>query len=747
MRFAGKSAATGSGLSNMSTAYAQVGGFGATPISPGAAQAMNAQGMSLADTPFAPGIPINPRREAGSSPVQWEYIVGQNIIQLPRTNEAISFETIDRVLSGYDAAKLCRKVRIDQARTMSWNILPNDPSEFKKYKSDILEVTDFFEHPYSGVQFGDFLAQVENDRITYDAMCFFKRYSKGGKLVALEPVDGRTITPIIDFYGHRPVSPAPAFVQFVRGYPEVWLTRDALVYRPFYPRNGSAYGTSPIETVLLNANTEERFWLSSLQYYTQGDVPDTFVEMPPDMDSNGMATWWHQIEDFLKGVQEYKHMVYPLPAGSKPVQMRPYQFNSEQAMHLLSITCAAFDVVPSEIGFVQNVSKSMGNSLENVQARRSQKPTLKYYNDIFTDIIRHDLKKPFLHFELAINNKDEDQLMDAQRHQILVNAGIESREDAHIYLYGHAPTDGIEVGRTITTANQILRVQDVANGTMGQGESTSAPAPAPVQPPVQPQKVQKSAPRFANSKEDALARNFSKALAVELSRQADACAQIFQTPVRKADQSPSEGEGLYRLAVLLNMIDTPEFNGALKSTLETYIVQAFELSATENAQGVELLPQTSPAGVPLTAQEIFHNAANDYASAHVGELITSLDDTTKATLQSHLRQYIEQGMTPQQIADAIQKSYAFSDSRAMTIARSETADAWNMGAIVSGEAAGHNAVRVTDGDHDEACIAANGQVWSNSYAKSHLKQHPNCVRDMISCKVEPEEIDRGDDYE
>lgn len=130
------------------------------------------------------------------------------------------------------------------------------------------------------------------------------------------------------------------------------------------------------------------------------------------------------------------------------------------------------------------------------------------------------------------------------------------------------------------------------------------------------------------------------------------------------------------------------------------------------------------------------------AKAYVGRLIKDLDETTKDEVSTLIRSTLDTalgrdggGLTPAQLGDLIgdavkEKFDGYADWRADRIARTEIANAYNMGTLMAGEQAGVSRVRVLDGDQDDECREANGQVWTLDYAMSHLTAHPNCERDF-----------------
>lgn len=111
-----------------------------------------------------------------------------------------------------------------------------------------------------------------------------------------------------------------------------------------------------------------------------------------------------------------------------------------------------------------------------------------------------------------------------------------------------------------------------------------------------------------------------------------------------------------------------------------------------------------------------------------GDRITNINDETRRLVQNILLRGREEGLAPRAIADLIRESGAFMQSRAEMIARTELAIADNTGAVGRYEKAGLTHVEVIDGDFDDACAAAHGQIWTLDQANAEPTEHPNCVR-------------------
>lgn len=135
-------------------------------------------------------------------------------------------------------------------------------------------------------------------------------------------------------------------------------------------------------------------------------------------------------------------------------------------------------------------------------------------------------------------------------------------------------------------------------------------------------------------------------------------------------------------------------------------------------------------------------------TAYLGARITQLDETTRDLITEELHTALEEGKSESmtdlaaRLFAKVNDSAAFSPSRALMIARTETANAYNTGAIMAYRQNDIEKVEVSDGDGDEDCEEADGQVWTLDEALAEPTAHPNCVRSFA-----PVVGDEGDDGE
>lgn len=131
---------------------------------------------------------------------------------------------------------------------------------------------------------------------------------------------------------------------------------------------------------------------------------------------------------------------------------------------------------------------------------------------------------------------------------------------------------------------------------------------------------------------------------------------------------------------------------------------------------------------------------------YVAERIVTLQGFTREKVKALLRDTFA-GVaqeTPFEIGTLVHEAIAtmfdgFERWRADRIARTETAIAYNTGAIAALKQGGYTHVVVSDGQGEngcEACEAIDGQVWTLEEALANPTEHPNCVRSFSPATTE-----------
>jgi SPP1 gp7 family putative phage head morphogenesis protein len=399
--------------------------------------ALAEQGLSWGP-PFPPGRPLDPFFGYRRPPRTYDYAVGENVQITPRW-ERISFDTIHALWNSYDVAQICTRHLINDVRSLefAWNPMPGIKDDVSE---DIRAAEEFFEYPDKRLPFRAWLAKWLQDVIKYDAGALYIRRSMDGSPLALEVVSGKTVIPLVDYYGRRPEDEddeetpdelfdgtvTPAFVQIIHGLPWVWLAADDLLYLPWNPEPESQYGRAPLEAVLLSASTDLRFQQHFLEYFTDGSQTAGYMEAPPDMSDPAQLKQWQDTWDaFMLGDPSMLNKVRWVPTGAKFTESKPdgNKFDSEFPLYLMRRTCAAHGITPNDLGFTENVNKSSGDTQIDVQFRVGTAPLLRYCEDVI-NLFTHQYLKLRVNIKFDDGRETEDRVATATAMGIYIDHGV-----------------------------------------------------------------------------------------------------------------------------------------------------------------------------------------------------------------------------------------------------------------------------------------------------------------------------------
>lgn len=142
----------------------------------------------------------------------------------------------------------------------------------------------------------------------------------------------------------------------------------------------------------------------------------------------------------------------------------------------------------------------------------------------------------------------------------------------------------------------------------------------------------------------------------------------------------------------------------------------------ENAFG-----DASLAGVPVA-----FDLENEFVQTVIDRLahnVRNVAETTKDEIRALVAKQAKEGWSMERLQEEIvARGQIASRTRALTIARTETGTAYNLGSIAAYRAGDVTHVDVLDGDDDEPCASANGSRWTLEEAEANPLGHPNCTR-------------------
>lgn len=401
---------------------------------------------------FAPGAPLqpNPNITPAQGPRQWQYPVGYNIGQLPRSTETTSFDTLRNLASLYDGIAICQQVWFDLCSKPELVIKPRDEltkdkngkpipqAELDaKYGARIAKWKAFFAKPDRKRSLKQWMRMMLKERLEIDALSIFKHKDRAGRLYALEIIDGATIKPLLDERGMEPSPPFPAYQQFVYGVPGMEMLSTQVIYRRETERTDSPYGMSRVERIILRVNQALRKQNRDLSSFTDGNVPVGFLEPPEDGSEwkpEDLLTYQTMWDAMLAGNEAIKARVKVIPPGAKFIKTDPDDIMTPFDTFLLNITVGAHGLTMSELGFTESVNKSSGETQEAVIYRRTMSPTMDTTAEIFTDVMTEEDGNDDLVAGWKAFEEVEDFKTKAEAEDILVKNGTMSTSQGSRWL-------------------------------------------------------------------------------------------------------------------------------------------------------------------------------------------------------------------------------------------------------------------------------------------------------------------------
>ncbi|MGE0399936.1 MAG: phage portal protein [Kofleriaceae bacterium] len=406
-------------------------------------------------TALGPGAPLQPAQGYSTVPRSNDYRSGSNIVGRPRSDARVSFDTLRKLADAYDVAQMCITHRIDSMRSYDWRIIPADG--IADDMSDAIKLaTKIMRKPDHELHFDAWLAKYVRDVLTFDAGALYRIRNRAGGVVGLRVIDGTTLAPLQDAWGNRPGYDfeagawAPAYVQFVQGVAWGWHTVRDIIYAPYYPVSNSMYGRSPLESILINANTDIRFQLHFMQRFTQGNIPEGFASSPEGWTPDQLEQWQSKWDALLQGDQAILSQIRWVPFGTKFDWANTDTFNGDFSLFLMRKTAAAFHVTPTDLGFTDDANRATGETQIDVQDRVGDRPLMRHIAALLTDFLQEDLGLP-LTFEFDFGDGADDPAALAASDKTYIELGVVSPSDIAELRFGKVDGEQQKVPRFVMT--------------------------------------------------------------------------------------------------------------------------------------------------------------------------------------------------------------------------------------------------------------------------------------------------------
>jgi len=271
---------------------------------------------------------------------------------------------------------------------------------------------------------------VEEMLVT-DAATIYPRYARGGALYSLDIIDGATIKPLIGEDGRAPEAPDPAYQQILKGVPAADFSADELIYLPRNVRSHRLYGMSPVEQIALSVNIALRRDAATLDYHRTGSSPDAFATLPKEWTADQIRSFQDYFDALMSGNLARRRMTKFMPADFKLIEARQPPLKDMYDEWLARLIGYAFSVPAS--AFVSQVNRATSETLRMQATQEGLVPLKSWIKSALDRVICVCMNEPGLEF-VWVGDDAVDPLQQAQTLDILVTAGIKTREEARADL-------------------------------------------------------------------------------------------------------------------------------------------------------------------------------------------------------------------------------------------------------------------------------------------------------------------------
>jgi portal protein len=436
-----------------------------------------------ADIWFTPGQPVAPQAPPQTQPRSFDYPVGINIMYVPRSEEDLTFAQLRSLADLWDLLRLVIETRKDQICAVEWSVRPvrdvgeptKDFQNRARTDDTAADIKEKLQKPDGELDWRTWLRKFMEDQLVIDAVAVLP----DPETKRLEIMDGATIKRLIDNRGRTP-RPADgvAYQQVIKGVPAVDFVSGQggdPRFQPLYyfRRNVRAhkiYGMSPVEQCAWTINLAIRRALYKISYYTEGNMPEAFIQVPEEWGLDQVRTFAEWFDSLLAGQVDRRRRAFFIPgvSGRDPV-IFPKQdmLKDEMDEWLVRIACYCVGVSPD--GFIRQMNRATAQTSQEASRAEGLAPVLRWVESCMTTLIQEPMGFPG--YEFVFESAAEfDLLKKAQRQSLQVRNALRSPNELR-EENGDDPVDGGDTPGIVTATGFAPLGSDMTTG--------DAPDPAP----------------------------------------------------------------------------------------------------------------------------------------------------------------------------------------------------------------------------------------------------------------------------
>jgi len=394
----------------------------------------------LSPIDFGPGQPLPARiSQPDFPPREFQYVPGFNLIPTPRTEmPGKRFAELRAYAALCPPARIAISYRKNQITGLKWSIAPRDdrsPSARKARQADIEPLEKFFRTPnrLDGVGWHQWVKQALEEVLVTDALVLFAYPARDGSVHSYVQLDGGTIKPLIDPYGH-----VAGYQQILYGYPASYYpayAQDSAAEEPLAgklrylihnPRVDSVYGTSPLEEIAPIIDTAIWRQLEHLAWYKEGNIPTATLEVPEGWTVTQIQQAQSYFDNLFSGAPDQRHKVRLIPHGGNLRPTKAFEFSKDENDALISSVCAHFGV-PKHL-FISETNRSTAQQLSDDIADVGFRPLRQFIKDALDHALTQDFDAGDLEWVWQVEETGREQET-ATALKMYVDAGIKTVDE------------------------------------------------------------------------------------------------------------------------------------------------------------------------------------------------------------------------------------------------------------------------------------------------------------------------------
>lgn len=339
-------------------------------------------------------------------------------------DSGISHEQLRQLAEMHDVTRACIETRKDQISRLRWGV--RDRKTKKTEGVDSQGVIDQLRFPDKEHTFQQWVHAMLEDLFVLDAVTIQPRKTLGGKPFSLELMDGATIVRKIDGFGGVPQE-GVAYQQNIKGMVFAEFTADELIYMPRNYRTNKVYGYSTLEQVIVTVNTAIRRQQYTLQYFTEGNIPEALIGVPETWGVDEIKQFQGFWDVVMQGDGAEKRHAKFVPGGTQYIATKEPELSGQVEEWFARVVCFAFSLPPTP--FIQQNNRATAEQAQTESLEQGIEPTKAYLKDLLDLCIEQHMGRPDLEW-FSMPESSVNPLQRAEIHQLQIASNVLTPDEA-----------------------------------------------------------------------------------------------------------------------------------------------------------------------------------------------------------------------------------------------------------------------------------------------------------------------------